>query len=105
MYTLPGTLEVNTGLLRCYNRFGTTMYIREVHISEGTAPSSGGSIIDVNINGSSMLISPIALSVGLNETYTNAFAVAVILPGQYFTVDVDTADGTDLAGVSLAGML
>jgi len=105
MYTLPGTLEVNTGLLRCYNRFGTTMYIREVHISEGTAPSSGGSIIDVNINGSSMLISPIALSVGLNETYTNAFAVAVILPGQYFTVDVDTADGTDLAVVILAGML
>lgn len=52
--TVPGTLTVNSGVVRIYNLTGRDLTISKVHLGVNTAPTGATIIVDVNENGTTI---------------------------------------------------
>ena len=102
VFTIQEDLEINTGTVRIYNRFGEPLTVEEVHAAVRIAPTDASILIDVNENDSTILGSPLAIAAGANEGYSTGASISDTswAHGNYLTVDVDQigsgAAGTDL---------
>lgn len=105
-FTFAGDIEVTTGALRIYNRFGVDLTILEVFACVNTLPVLGGSgagiECDVKINGTSIFdwekLPPYITT--SYTSYVTSFVTSTWEAGDYFTVDTNPIDnisnGSDL---------
>jgi hypothetical protein len=106
IYELPDAFTTDTGGLRSYNRFGSTLTIQEVHLSVSAAVAGSAVIVDVHKNGTTIFSTQgnrPQIGVGNNTGSSSSIDVTSFAHGDYLTVDVDQGSGTDLAVVILVG--
>jgi hypothetical protein len=104
IYELPDAFTVDTGGLRAYNRFGSTLTIAEVHCSVSAAVAGSAVIVDVHKNGTTIFTTQgnrPQIAIGANAGSSSTIDVTSFAHGDYLTVDVDQGTGTDLAVVIL----
>lgn len=102
-FSRSGTLTLSTGTFRLYNDSGSTLTIKAVRASVGTAPTGAAVVVDVKVNGTTIFASSAArptIAVSTNTAKVTSFATTSISDGQYFTVDV-TQIGSTVAGADL----
>lgn len=105
-FTYAGAIEVTTGALRIYNRFGINLTITEVFACVNTLPNLGdsgaGIEVDVKINGSTIFdySNPPPQITTTYTDYKTSFVTSTWAAGDYFTVDTNPVDnlsnGSDL---------
>ena len=103
IFSLSGTLSVLPGVLRIYNKFGSTQTINEVFIVVNTPPTSANIIIDVNINGTTIFTNQAnrpSITAGSNTGTTTTIDVSAWAEDSYLTIDVDQI-GSGVAGSDL----
>lgn len=103
-FSQSGTLTVATGTFRIYNDSGSTLIIRGVRASVGTAPTGAAITVDVRVNGTTIYATPgnrpsIAISTNTSGKNTG-FSTGTIADGSYFTVDIVQV-GSTIAGSNL----
>ncbi len=103
-FSRSGTLATTTGTFRIYNDTGSTLTIKAVRASVGTAPTGASVIVDVNKDGTTIFTTQsnrptIAASGNTSGKVTN-MDVTTIADGSYFTVDIDQV-GSTVAGSDL----
>jgi hypothetical protein len=101
----PGALAVGVGTQRIYNDSGTTLKIRSIRASLGTAASANATTFDVKVNGTTVYGTPAnrpTLAAGSNTSGKNiGFTAGASIPdGGYVTADV-VAAGTGAADAVL----
>ena len=92
-FMLEGSVTTGTGAIRLYNDTGRSLTIVAARATLSTAASSGATTIDVNINGSTILLSgnrPSIAAGGVTAVSTT-IQTPSLTNGQYITVDVDAA--------------
>ncbi|HRK41195.1 MAG TPA: hypothetical protein PLN95_03910, partial [Candidatus Saccharibacteria bacterium] len=92
-FMLEGAVTTGTGAIRLYNDTGRSLTIVAARATLSTAASSGATTVDVNINGSTILLSgnrP-SIAAGGVTAVTTAIQTPSLTNGQYITVDVDAA--------------
>jgi hypothetical protein len=95
-FTKEGTVELETGVLRIYNRTGRKRTLYGVYLNTTSPPVGGDLIVDVNINGTSIFEAqnrPRIVS-GQMSGYSTALQTFEWDANQYITVDIDQAGGT-----------
>lgn len=103
-FSQTGNVAVATGTFRIYNDSGSTLVIRGVRASVGTAPTGAAIIVDVRVNGTTIYGTPgnrptIAISANTSGKNTG-FSTTTIADASYFTVDVIQI-GSTVAGANL----
>ncbi|MGI5233848.1 hypothetical protein [Actinoallomurus sp. CA-142502] len=103
-FSLPGTLATATGKARLYNDTGTTLTIRSVRASAGTAPTGSAIVVDVNKNGATIFTTQanrpaIAAGATTSGKVTN-MDINTLADGDYLSVDLDQV-GSTVAGSDL----
>uniref|UniRef100_UPI003F490D8E hypothetical protein n=1 Tax=Nonomuraea sp. CA-251285 TaxID=3240002 RepID=UPI003F490D8E len=103
-FSRAGTLAVGAGAHRIYNDTGSTLTLRGVRASVGTAPTGASIVVDINIGGATIFSTQanrpsIAASANTSGKVTN-YNTTTIADGGYFTVDID-AVGSGTAGADL----
>lgn len=96
VYSVAGTLEPLVGNIPIYNDTGRELTIVAVRASVGQAPTGSGVTVDVNLNGSTSILST-PLTIPANQTTARAtsFTTATLADGDYLTVDIDSVGSTD----------
>ncbi len=92
-FMLEGAVTTGTGAIRLYNDTGRSLTIVAARATLSTAASSGATTVDVNINGSTILLSgnrP-SIAAGGVTAVTTTIQTPSLTNGQYITVDVDAA--------------
>lgn len=103
-FSRAGTLATGAGTFRVYNDSGSTLTIKAVRASVGTAATGASVIVDVNIGGTTIFSTQanrptIAASANTSGKVTN-MNTTTIADGAYFTVDIDQV-GSGTAGADL----
>ncbi|GIH95356.1 hypothetical protein ACFFMN_23630 [Planobispora siamensis] len=103
-FSRAGALAVAVGTHRLYNDTGSSLAIRGVRASVGTAPTGAAIIVDVNINGTTIWSTQanrptIAIGANTSGKVTN-YNTATIADGAYFSIDIDQV-GSTVAGSDL----
>lgn len=97
VFSRQGTLTPTVGTQRFYiERAGT---VRTVRATVGTSPTGSAVQVNVLINGTSMLNTPILINPG-EFTKTGSIAQISVLPNDYITVDIQGV-GSVTAGANL----
>lgn len=102
-FSLPSTLTTTTGKARIYNDTGSTMTIRSVRASVGTAPTGAAILVDVNVDGTTIFSGGTnrpQIAVSTNTNKTTGMSTTTIADGSYISVDVDQV-GSTVAGADL----
>lgn len=101
-FTYFGDLQTGTGAVPLYNDSGSTRTITSVRASVGTAPTGASIIVDVNVGGSTIFITPSDRpTIAASGTTSGAVSRnATWSSGQGITVDVDQV-GSTIAGQNL----
>lgn len=103
-FSKAGNLTVGAGTHRLYNDTGSTLTLRAVRASVGTAPTGAAVTVDVNIGGTTVFTTQSgrpSIAAGSNTSgKVTAMDVTTIADGSYFTVDID-AVGSGTAGADL----
>lgn len=97
-FSKTGALAVAAGAHRQYND-GRELTIDAVRVSVGTVPTGAALLVDVNLDGVSILSAAASVAAG-GHTTTAAPTITLWPEGSYLTVDVDqvgsTTPGEDL---------
>lgn len=102
-FSKAGSLATGVGTHRLYNDTGSTLTIKAVRASVGTAPTGAAIRVDVNINGSTIFSTQANrpnIAASTNTSKVTNMNTTTIADGSYFTVDVD-AVGSTVAGADL----
>jgi hypothetical protein len=106
IFTVEGTLTVDSNPLRIYNNFGDGKTISEVFLSVDTPPTDASILVDVNKDGTTIFTTQsnrpsIADGANTGNTTNVDVPVCVDVPvwadGEYLTMDVDQI-GSGTAG-------
>lgn len=103
IFTVGGTLSVESNPLRIYNLLGRAVTISKVFLSANTAPVGSAIIVDVNKGGTTIFTTQSnrpQIATGQNTGQSTTIEVASWADGEYLTVDVDQI-GSDTAGSDL----
>jgi hypothetical protein len=103
-FSKAGTLTTGVGTFRIYNDTGSTLTIKAVRASVGTAPTGASIVVDVNVGGTTIFTTqanrPTITASNFTSGKVTNHNVTSIADGAYFTVDLD-AVGSTIAGSDL----
>jgi hypothetical protein len=100
IFTVEGTLIVDSNPLRIYNNYGENKTISEVFLSVDTPPTDASILVDVNKDGTTIFTTQSnrpSIADGANTGNTISVDVPVWADGEYLTMDVDQI-GSGTAG-------
>lgn len=103
VFTYAGALIVQTGAIRIYNKFGTTLTLQSVFIAVNTAPTGASIIVDVNKNGTTIFTTQAnrpAIAASANTGSSSTLDVTSFADGDYLQADIDQI-GSTIAGADL----
>lgn len=102
-FSKTGAITTGAGAARWYNHSGSTLVVKAVGASVGTAPTGASLIVDVNVNATTIYATqanrPTIAASGFVATGGTA-STTNVTNGQYVTVDVDQI-GSTVAGSDL----
>lgn len=104
IFTVEGTLSVQTGTIRLYNQMRRTGTAIEVFLAADTAPTGADIIIDIHKNGTTIFTNQAnrpRIVAGANTGTTVTIDVPAWADGDYWTMDIDQV-GSGVAGSDLS---
>ena len=101
-FSKEGNLSTGTGTIRIYNDSGRTLTFVEIRAAVGTAPLTTDIIVDVNVDGTTIMTgTKVVIAASANTGSQTTFSTTTIADGSYITADIDQI-GTGTVGADLA---
>jgi len=101
VWSKEGTLATGAGTARWYNDTGRTLTFVSARASVGTAPTGATIIVDVNVDGTTIMTgTKVVVSISANTGEQTTFSTTTIADNSYLTVDIDQV-GSTVAGADL----
>lgn len=100
-FSQAGTLAITDGPHRWYNDTGRTLTFTAIRGAVGTAPTGADIIVDVNVNGTTIMTSTkVVIAATTNTIKQTTFSTTTIADGSYLEVDIDQV-GSSVPGSNL----